>query len=94
MARRGAKCVAVEMKLEKEEYNGRDETEASSTLKTSLALPKQSMSMYYGKRDGHGSIGVARTIESVKNSNAQLLCGVTFAYHCTDLTKNSSFTDS
>ena len=52
-ARRGTKRVVVEMELEKEEYtNGRSETGALSTLKTGLALPRQSMSMYVKVRWG------------------------------------------
>ena len=54
-ARRGTKRVVVEMELEKEEYtNGRSETGAFRTLKTSLALPRQSMLMYVKVRWGWG----------------------------------------
>lgn len=49
-ARRGAKRVVVEMELVKEEYNERTETGAFSELKTRLAPPRQSMSMYVAVR--------------------------------------------
>jgi hypothetical protein len=45
-ARRGTKCVVVEMELVKEEYNERNETGAFSELEMSLALPRQDMPMY------------------------------------------------
>jgi hypothetical protein len=45
-ARQGSKRVAVEMELEKEEYDGRSETGAFSALNTGLVLPRQSMLMY------------------------------------------------
>jgi hypothetical protein len=51
-ARRGTKPVVVEMELEK--YNGHGETGVFSTLKTSLALPRQSMPMYVEVRWGWG----------------------------------------
>lgn len=47
-ARRGTKCVVVEMELVKEdsEYNERSETEAFSESKTSLVPPRQEMSIH------------------------------------------------
>ena len=52
-ARRGTKCVVVEMELKKAEYtNGRSKTGALSTLKTGLTLPRQSMPMYVKVRWG------------------------------------------
>ena len=52
-ARRGKKRVVVEMELENEEYtNGRSETGALSTLKTGLALTRQSIPMYVKVRWG------------------------------------------
>ena len=53
-ARRGIKHVVVEMELEREECGGRSETGAFRTLKTSLALPRQSMLMYVKVRWGWG----------------------------------------
>lgn len=45
-ARHGTKRIVVEMGLVKEEYNERNETGAFSKWKTSLAPPRQGMSMY------------------------------------------------
>ena len=53
-ARRGTKRVVVEMEMKKEECNGHSETGTFSTLKTSLALPRQSMSMEVDVRWGWG----------------------------------------